>query len=519
MRVVCQNNNNAVLRMFPVNNNDNTPRLAPPLQPRRFEMFIDGRWTQGSATTQVTRYSPSHEVPVSVYPAAGVDDVQQAVAAARRAFDHGAWARSSGALRAGVLLRTAALIRQHSEALALQETFETGKPISQARSEVLGAAGIWEYAAGQAQALHGDSFNNLGDSLLGLVTREPVGVVGLITPWNFPFFILAERLPFILASGCTVVAKPSELTSGTTLMLAGLMQEAGLPDGVLNVLTGPGAVLGQAISAHADIDMVSFTGSTEVGRLTMAAATGNMKKVGLELGGKNPQVVFADADLDAAADAIVFGICFNAGQCCVSGSRLIVERSVEQALTEKICALLDRVRIGDPLHEGTQIGSITEARHLERVLGYIEQGRREGARLLRGGQRIESPTGMYLQPTVFADVTPQMVIAREEIFGPVLTITAFDSFEQAMALANDTPFGLAASLWSRNLETALQATRQIKAGRVWVNTTIAGGPELPSGGFKQSGIGREAGRYGVEEYTELKSVHVQLGARTPWVSA
>ena len=505
--------------MFSVNNNDNTPHLALPQQPRLFDMFIDGQWTRGSAVKQVTRFSPAHDVPVSVYPSGGVADVQQAVAAARRAFDQGPWVRSGAAFRAGILLRTAELIRQNSEALALCETLETGKPISQSRGEVLGAAGIWEYAAGQARALHGDSFNNLGDSLLGLVTREPVGVVGLITPWNFPFFILAERLPFILASGCTVVAKPSELTSGTTLMLAGLMKEAGLPDGVLNVLTGPGSVLGQAISEHADIDMVSFTGSTEVGRLTMAAAAGNMKKVGLELGGKNPQIVFADADLDAAADAIVFGICFNAGQCCVSGSRLIVERSVERALTEKICALLDKVRIGEPLEEGTQVGSITEGRHLERVLSYIEQGRREGALLLRGGQRIDAPTGLYLQPTVFADVTPQMVIAREEIFGPVLTITAFDDFNEAMALANGTPFGLAASIWSRDLEASMRAMREIKAGRVWVNTTIAGGPELPSGGFKQSGIGRETGRYGVEEYTELKAVHVQMGPRTPWVSA
>jgi acyl-CoA reductase-like NAD-dependent aldehyde dehydrogenase len=416
-----------------------------------------------------------------------------------------------------VLLKTAALIRQNSEELALCETLETGKPINQSRGEVLGAAGIWEYAAGQARALHGDSFNNLGDNLLGLVTREPVGVVGLITPWNFPFFILAERLPFILASGCTVVVKPSELTSGTTLMLAGLLKQAGLPDGVVNVLTGPGSVVGQAISEHADIDMVSFTGSTEVGRLTMAAAAGNMKKIGLELGGKNPQIVFADADLDAAADAIVFGICFNAGQCCVSGSRVVVHHSVEQLLTEKIVSLIAKVRIGDPLSESTQVGSITEQRHLERIQGYIEQGRKEGAVLVQGGARIDSAQGMYLQPTVFRKVTADMVIAREEIFGPVLTITEFNEFDEAMRLANDTPFGLAASIWSRDLETSLQAMRQIKAGRVWVNTTIAGGPELPSGGFKQSGIGRETGRYGVEEYTELKSVHVQLGERPRWV--
>ncbi|NBA94809.1 aldehyde dehydrogenase family protein [Pseudomonas sp. R5(2019)] len=499
--------------------NNNSSIHSLPEQPRIFEMFIDGQWTRGSATKSVTRYSPSHNLPVSVYPSGSAEDVDSAVTAARRAFEQGTWARGTGESRSVVLLKTAELIRKHSEELALCETFETGKPIAQSRGEVLAAAGIWEYAAGQARALHGDAFNNLGEDMLGLVTREPVGVVGLITPWNFPFFILAERLPFILASGCTVVVKPSELTSGTTLILAGLLQQAGLPAGVVNVLTGPGSVVGQRICEHADIDMVSFTGSTEVGRLTLAAAGGNMKKIGLELGGKNPQVVFADADLDAAADAIVFGICFNAGQCCVSGSRLLVHRSVEQSLTAKILKLLEQVKIGDPLDESTQVGSITEQRQMERILGYVDQGRREGAELLTGGHRIDSAQGMYVQPAVFAQVTAQMTIAREEIFGPVLTITAFDDFDQAMSIANDTPFGLAASIWSRDLNTSLRAMRQIKAGRVWVNTTIAGGPELPSGGFKQSGIGRETGRYGVEEYTEVKSVHLQLGDRPRWIQA
>ncbi|TBU73408.1 sorbosone dehydrogenase [Pseudomonas daroniae] len=490
-----------------------------PAQPKVYAMFIDGQWTGGVGSAQVVRSSPAHDVPVSIYPSAQREDVEQAVAAARQAFDDGRWSQVGGEVRAEVLLKVARLIRERSDALALRETLETGKPISQARGEIQAAAGIWEYAAGQARALHGDSFNNLGGGLLGLVTREPIGVVGLITPWNFPFFILAERLPFILASGCTLVVKPSELTSGSTLELAAILEEAGLPAGVVNVVTGSGSRVGQAISEHMDVDMVSFTGSTEVGRLTLAAAAGNMKKVGLELGGKNPQVVFADADLDAAADAIVFGICFNAGQCCVSGSRLLVQRSVADALVDRLLALIGKVRIGDPLDESTQVGSITEARHLERILAYIEQGKGEGARLLHGGKRIASPAGLYVEPTLFADVVPEMVIAREEIFGPVLTITVFDDFEQAMQLANDTPFGLAASIWTRDLDTSLRAVRAIKAGRVWVNTTITGGPELPSGGFKQSGIGRETGRYGVEEYTELKSVHVQIGDRPRWVEA
>ncbi|MNE37461.1 NAD/NADP-dependent betaine aldehyde dehydrogenase [compost metagenome] len=291
-----------------------------------------------------------------------------------------------------------------------------------------------------------------------------------------------------------------------------------MPAGVLNVVTGRGSVVGQAISEHPDIDMVSFTGSTEVGRLTMNAATGNMKKVGLELGGKNPQVVFADADLDAAADAIVQGICFNAGQCCVSGSRLVVQRSVADLLAERIVALIARLRIGDPLDARTQVGSITEARHLQRILGYVEQGSSEGARLFCGGRRLATERGIFMQPTVFVDVDNSMRIAREEIFGPVLTIIPFEDFDEAIRIANDTPFGLAASIWSRDLQTSLRAMREIRAGRVWINTTLAGGPELPIGGFKQSGIGRETGRYGIEEYTELKSVHVQLGQRVRWIA-
>jgi acyl-CoA reductase-like NAD-dependent aldehyde dehydrogenase len=267
-----------------------------------------------------------------------------------------------------------------------------------------------------------------------------------------------------------------------------------------------------------DVDMVSFTGSTNVGRSTLIASSKNIKKVGLELGGKNPQIVFADADLDAAADGIVFGISFNAGQCCVSGSRLVAERSVARALTDKILALAAKVKVGDPLDEATQMGAIVDRRQLDKILGYVAAGTGAGARLACGGRQLEGTPGLFVEPTVFEGVTEAMDIARDEIFGPVLSVMTFDTPEEAVRLANATEYGLAASIWTTDLDRALTAVRGVRAGRIWVNTTLAGGPEMPVGGFKQSGIGRDTGRYGVEEYTELKSVHIQVGPRTPWLA-
>lgn len=493
-------------------------KASLPDNPREFGFFVSGKWVDKGSRALVERRSPGHGVVVTKTVRCTKEDVDMAVSAARAAFTHRRWSGISGADRAAVLLKAADGIRARSEELALLETLENGKSISQSRDEVLGAAGIYEYAAGAARALHGEAFTNLGDKMMGLVTREPVGVVGLITPWNFPFFILAERLPFILASGCSVVAKPSEITSATTLLMAEILSDAGLPDGVLNVVTGKGSDVGQAIVEHPGIDMVSFTGSTAVGRSAVAASGGNMKRLSLELGGKNPQVVFADADLDAAADGVVFGICFNAGQCCVSGSRLIVEKSAagrfEQLLKEKF----ERVVVGDPLDPKTQIGAITNDAQFETIKSYIASGKSEGARLVCGGDAQSTNGGSFVKPTLFADVSRDMKIVREEIFGPVLTMTTFTSFDEAMTIANDTEYGLAASIWSTNLDNAMRASQIVQAGRVWVNTTISGGPELPSGGFKQSGHGREAGIYGVEEYTNVKSTHIAFGPRTAWVS-
>ncbi|MFV0490338.1 MAG: aldehyde dehydrogenase family protein [Pseudorhodobacter sp.] len=492
--------------------------LPLPAAPRDFGFYVDGKSIPAGDRDVFERLSPAHGVPVTRIPNCTLDDLDQAVAAARRAFDDRRWSGLNGQARAAVLLKTARLIRERVEEIAYFETLENGKPISQSRGEVLGCADMFEFASGLARSLHGDSFNNLGDNLFGIVTREPVGVVGIVTPWNFPFLILCERVPYVLASGCTIVTKPSEMTSASSLMLAEILTEAGLPDGCMNVVIGTGDTIGQALIEHPDVDMLSFTGSTAVGRKVVeAAGRSNFKKLGLELGGKNPQVVFADADLDEAADGVAFGIAFNTGQCCVSGSRLIVERSIAEDFTRRVQEKLSRVRIGDPLDENTQVGAITTEAQYGTILRYIDQGKAEGARIVTGGGAMDMGKGQYISPTIFADVKPEMTIAQKEIFGPVLTVMPFDTPEEAITLANDTEYGLAASVWTKNIDKALKISRQVKAGRFWVNTTLAGGPELPLGGFRQSGWGREAGAYGIEEYTQIKSIHIETGKRTKWI--
>lgn len=491
--------------------------MTLPQAPKEYGYYVDGGFVTPEGRESIERFSPGHDALVTKLVRCEKEDLDHAVAAARKAFDDRRWSGLHGSERAAVLLKAADLIRQRRDEIAYWETLENGKPISQSRAEVDGCVSIFEYAAGAARALHGDSFNNLGDGMLGIVTREPIGVVGIITPWNFPFLILCERVPFILASGCTIVAKPSEFTSVTSLMLAEILTEAGLPDGVMNVVTGPGSTIGQALTEHMDVDMLSFTGSTRVGRSCLQAAGGNFKKLGLELGGKNPQIVFADADLEDAADGVAFGIGFNTGQCCVSGSRLIVERSVADKFAAMVADKFSKIKVGDPLDETTQVGAITTTAQNETIMGYIAKGQEEGATVSYGGEQLDFGRGQYIAPTLFSNVTRDMSIAKDEIFGPVLTVMPFDTMEEAIAIANDTVYGLAASVWTKNIDKALTVTRRVQAGRFWVNTTLAGGPELPLGGFKQSGWGREAGMYGVEEYTQVKSVHIEIGKRDHWI--
>ena len=487
-----------------------------PNTPFQYQLWINGKEVPSGSGNKFDRKSPSHGVVVGEYARADASDVDAAVQAAREAFDKGPWPWTPGAERMKVLLRATELIRQQKQELALIETLESGKPISQAHDEVDWTADLWEYAASLCRNIHGDTYNALGESMLGLVVREPIGVVGIVTPWNFPLLIVSQKLPFALAAGCTCVVKPSELTSGTTLRLWRILADAGLPNGVTNIVSGFGDPVGARLSSHPDVDMMSFTGSTHVGKAVINAARGNVKKVELELGGKNPQIIFADADLAAAADAAVFGICFNQGECCNSGSRLIVQRPIVNEFVSKLVELVQEVPVGDPLDEKTKIGAIASQEQFAKILGYIDQGQKAGAKLQLGGKSLPILNGQFIEPTIFDAVTPDMAIAKEEIFGPVLSVLAFDTAEQAIEMANDTNYGLSASVWTSDFDTALSASRRIRAGTVWVNTFLEGYPELPFGGFKESGQGREVGRFAIEEFTELKTIQLHIGKKTSW---
>ncbi len=480
--------------------------------------WIGGAWLDSAEHSE--RVSPSHGVVVSRSAKGTEDEARAAVAAARAAFDDGRWSRLPAKARAAVLLKVADLIEANVERFALIETLESGKPISQARGEVAGAADLWRYAAALARTVEGDSFNGLGPDMLATILKEPIGVVSIITPWNFPFWILSQKLPFALAAGCTCVVKPSEMTPSTTAMLAELLDQAGLPAGVVNIVLGYGQPVGAVLAADARVDMVTFTGSTAVGKTISRIAADNLKKVALELGGKNPQVIFPDADLDSAADAVVFGVYFNVGQCCNSGSRIIVHEDIAEAFTAKVVELSQHVTFGDPLDPETQVGAIVTPEHGAKIDGYVQAAKAAGARVVLGGGPLDVPGlgAQFYRPTVVTDVTPDMAIARDEVFGPVLTVLTFRTAEEAIALCNDADYGLSAGVWSENVHTCLTFAREVQAGTVWTNTWMDGFPEVTFGGVKQSGQGREIGRYGLEEFMEIKSVVMRIGrTRANWV--
>jgi betaine-aldehyde dehydrogenase len=480
--------------------------------------WIGGAWLDGAEQSE--RVSPSHGAVVSRSAKGTEAEARAAIAAARAAFDDGRWSRLAAKARAAVLLRVADLIEAHVERFAVIETLESGKPISQSRGEVAGAADLWRYAAALARTVEGDSFNGLGTEMLATVLKEPIGVVSIITPWNFPFWILSQKLPFALAAGCTCVVKPSEMTPSTTAMLAELLAEAGLPTGVVNIVLGYGQPVGAALAADARVDMVTFTGSTAVGKTISRIAAENLKKVALELGGKNPQVIFPDADLESAADAVVFGVYFNVGQCCNSGSRIIVHEDIAEAFTAKVVALSQHVTFGDPLNPDTQVGAIVTPEHGAKIDGYVQAAKAAGARVVLGGGPLSVPGlgAQFYRPTVVTGVTPDMAIARDEVFGPVLTVLTFRTAEEAIALCNHADYGLSAGVWSENVHTCLTFARAVQAGTVWTNTWMDGFPEVTFGGVKQSGQGREIGRYGLEEFMEIKSVVMRIGrTRANWV--
>src|SRR5262249_23896085 len=363
-------------------------------EPFRGRLLIDGRWVEAADGARIDRASPAHDVVVATYALGGEADTERAIQAARTAFDRGPWPRMKGAERAAVLRKVADEILRRKDALARLETLESGKPITQAAGEIEAAAELWHYAATLAWNLHGDSYNTLGTGTLGVVLRDPVGVVSIITPWNIPFLIISQKLPFALAAGCTAVVIPSEFTSGTSVLLGEMLQEAGVPSGAVNILVGTGPVVGDLLVRHPAVDLVSFTGSTRVGKAALAKSAATLKKVSLELGGKNPQIVFADCDWDAALDAAVFGVYFNAGQCCNSGSRLLVQRDIADSFTQAVIERSRAVAVGDPLDPRTKVGAITTEAQLRTILAHIQHASSAGAHVCLGGKRMDTPAGM-----------------------------------------------------------------------------------------------------------------------------
>ncbi|MEU0192873.1 aldehyde dehydrogenase [Streptomyces afghaniensis] len=443
----------------------------------------------------------------------GAAEVDAAVAAARRAFDTGPWPRLAPAERGRALLRLAGLLEERREELALTVTLEMGKPISDAYGiELRAVINTFRWYGQLADKLTDESPHTAPDAL-ALVTREPAGVVGAVVPWNFPLTLAGWKIAPALAAGCTVVLKPSENSPLSALLLARLATEAGLPPGVLNVVTGDGPTAGRALGLHPDVDVLAFTGSTAVGRHFLRyAADSNLKRVWLELGGKSPNIVLPDApDLEKAAATAAWGIFFNQGEMCTAPSRLLVHSSIAERVTEAVVRRARELRVGDPLDPETEMGALVGRAHLDRVTGHIRHGVDEGARLRTGGDRVLAETGgTYLEPTVFDRVDPGSRLAREEIFGPVLSVLAFDDLDEAVRLANATEYGLAAGLWTSDLSTAHRVSRALKAGTVWVNCYEEGDLTVPFGGMKQSGNGRDKSAHALEKYTELKTTWIQL---------
>ena len=491
-----------------------------PADPFVARHLIDGDWRESHDGQTFERRSPSHAALVTRASKGGSSDVDAAIGAARKAFDTGGWSDISGQERAAFLLKIADLIDRDRQRIALMETLESGKPISQAEAEIEGASDLWRYAASLARTVHGDSHNSLGSEFLGLVLKEPIGVVSIITPWNFPFLIVSQKLPFALAAGCTTVIKPSELTPATTTILGELCMEAGIPSGVVNIVLGYGDPVGTRMTTDSRVNMVTFTGSTAVGKSIVSAASGTLKKVSLELGGKNPQVIFQDADMESAVDAVVFGIYFNAGECCNSGSRIVVHEDIAEEFIARTVALSRQVPFGDPLDPTTKVGAIITPEHQNKIDRYVRDAAEAGADIRLGGGDLAVPglDGQFYQPTVIANVHSGQPIAREEVFGPVLSVLTFKTIDEAIALVNDAEYGLSAGVWSENVHTCLEFARRAEAGTVWTNTWMDGFAELPFGGVKESGQGRELGKYGLEEFLEAKTVTMRIGkSRKPWV--
>jgi len=474
------------------------------------KLLIDNRWQPSQSGRTFATINPSTGEEICQVAEADAADVDIAVRAARAAFESGPWRKMNASARGRLLHRLADLIETNTDQLARLESLDNGKPVSVAKTvDVAKTVACYRYFAGWADKFHGKTIPIDGEFLC-YTRHEPMGVVGQIIPWNFPMLMMAWKLAPALATGNTVLLKPAEQTPLSALRIGELILEAGFPEGVVNVLPGFGPTAGAAIARHMDVDKVAFTGSTEVGHLVMeAAAKSNLKPVTLELGGKSPNIIFADVDLDEAVEGAHTGLFANQGQSCCAGSRVFVEKAIYDRFVEKSIARAGKRIVGDPFDPATDLGPLVDQTQFDKVMSYIDSGRSEGATLACGGERIGN-RGYFIRPTVFSDVQDEMKIAREEIFGPVMSVIPFNNLDEVIARANRTKYGLAAAVWTRDIKKALAVANGVRAGTIWVNCYNVLDTRAPFGGFKQSGIGRELGEYGLEQYTQVKTVIARL---------
>ena len=481
-------------------------------KPKR--MFIDGKWVEAASGKTFETVNPSTGQVLAAVAEGDSEDIDRAVEAARRAFN-GPWSKAKPFERQNILLRLADLVERHFDELAALDTLDMGAPISRTKGGRLRALGMLRYYAGQATSIHGETIeNSLPGEYVSFTLKEPVGVVGAIIPWNGPLTATIWKIGPALATGCTVVLKPAEEAPLTPLRLAELCQEAGVPPGVVNVVPGYGETAGAALARHPGVDKVAFTGSHLTGQKIIEASAGNLKRVSLELGGKSPDMVFADADLDAAVPGSGMAVFANSGQICSAGTRLFVERRIYDEFTARVAEYSKSLRVGDGLDPQTQVGPLVSPEQLDRVTGYLAIGRQEGARPLSGGERLTEgglAHGYFVPPTVFADVRDDMRIAQEEIFGPVISAIPFTDIDEVIARGNATSFGLGSGVWTRDLSKAHKLARGLRAGSVWINCYQAMDPAVPFGGYKMSGYGRESGKQHVEEYLNVKAVWIKTG--------